>query len=180
MHRFAGRHTLRLVLVAGLTAWLGGCAAYQIGNRSLYRPDIRTIYVPIVQSDSYRRYLGERLTEALVKQIELDTPYKVVHYPEADSTLIGRISWAGKRALIEDPFDEPRNLEVLLNVEVTWVNRQGESLMQPTYIPLPLLATTFSQTANFVPEGGQSLETSYQETSQRLAKQIVTQMQIPW
>ena len=43
---------------------LSGCAGYQIGNRALYRPDIRTVHVPVVQSDSYRRYLGERLTEA--------------------------------------------------------------------------------------------------------------------
>ena len=57
---------------------LPGCAGYQIGNRSLYRPDIRTVHVPVVQSESFRRYLGERLTEAIVKEVELRTPYKVV------------------------------------------------------------------------------------------------------
>src|SRR5687768_8924245 len=64
-----------------------GCAGYQLGQRSLYRPDIRTVHVPVVQSDSYRRYLGERLTEAVVKQIELKTPYKVVGSDSADSVL---------------------------------------------------------------------------------------------
>src|SRR5262245_35350210 len=66
------------------SAILSGCAGYQIGNRALYRPDLRTVHVPVIQSDSYRRYLGERLTEAIVKEIELRTPYKVVGPDAAD------------------------------------------------------------------------------------------------
>src|SRR5690242_14757887 len=69
------------------SAFLVGCAGYQLGNRALYRPDIRTVHVPVVQSDSYRRYLGERLTEAIVKEVELRTPYKVVDEASADSVL---------------------------------------------------------------------------------------------
>ena len=66
---------------------LPGCAGYQLGQRSLYRPDIRTIHVPVVHSDSFRRHLGERLTEAIVKEIELKTTYKVVDAGSADSVL---------------------------------------------------------------------------------------------
>src|SRR5437868_12374198 len=73
------------------SALLLGCAGYQIGNRALYRPDIRTVHVPMIQSDSYRRYLGERLTEAVVKEIELRTPYKVVDADSADSVLTVRL-----------------------------------------------------------------------------------------
>ena len=47
-----------------------GCAGYQIGNQSLYPPEIHTVYVPMFQSNSFRRNLGERLTEAVVKEIE--------------------------------------------------------------------------------------------------------------
>ncbi|HEY6562999.1 MAG TPA: hypothetical protein VIY86_00755, partial [Pirellulaceae bacterium] len=54
-----------------------GCAGYYLGSPTLYRPDIATIQIPIFESDSYRRFLGERLTEAVVKQVELKTPYKV-------------------------------------------------------------------------------------------------------
>src|SRR5262245_65624285 len=70
---------------------LSGCAGYQIGNRSLYRPDIRTVHVPVIQSESYRRNLGEKLTEAVVKEIELKTPYKVVDAESADSILSLRL-----------------------------------------------------------------------------------------
>ena len=44
---------------------LAGCAGYQVGTDSLYAPDVATVYVPMIESDSYRRDLGERLTEAV-------------------------------------------------------------------------------------------------------------------
>jgi hypothetical protein len=79
----------RLVVSAALllTFVVPGCATYRFGNRSLYRCDIRTVHVPMVQSDSFRRNLGERLTEAIVKELELKTQYKVVDAASADSVL---------------------------------------------------------------------------------------------
>ena len=47
-----------------------GCAGYQIGNQSLFPQEIHTVYVPVFKSNSFRRNLGERLTEAVVKEIE--------------------------------------------------------------------------------------------------------------
>src|SRR4051812_8178434 len=64
---------------------LVGCIGYHVGTNSLYAADVATVYVPMIESDSYRRDLGERLTEAIVKEIELKTPYKVVSTPDADS-----------------------------------------------------------------------------------------------
>ena len=68
--------------VRWMVAWacvtlFAGCAGYQMGNRSLYRTDLRTVHVPMFQSDSLRPDLGEWLTEAVIKEIELRTPYKV-------------------------------------------------------------------------------------------------------
>ena len=50
-----------VLALAGLAC--SGCAGYQLGSQSLYPPDIHTVYVPIIESDSFRRYLGERLTD---------------------------------------------------------------------------------------------------------------------
>src|SRR5688500_3323224 len=80
---FTRRHTL---LALG-TLLVSGCAGWRVGNQTLYRPDIRTVYVPPVDSGSFRRNLGERLTEALVKELELKSSYKVVADPDADSIL---------------------------------------------------------------------------------------------
>src|SRR5436853_4990568 len=93
------------------SAFLPGCAGYQLGQRSLYRPDIRTVHIPVIQSDSFRRYLGERLTEAVVKEVELRTPYKVVGPAEADSVLTVRLASDSKRILANNRFSEPRDIE---------------------------------------------------------------------
>ena len=60
------------------------------------------------ESSSFRRNLGERLTEAVQKEIELKTPYKVTGDPSADSELRGRIVGEGKRVVIESRTGEPR------------------------------------------------------------------------
>jgi hypothetical protein len=157
-----------------------GCASYQLGNRSLYRPDIRTIHIPIVESDSFRRNLGERLTEQIVKSIELNTPYKVVGAAEADSVLAARIVSDSKKVLSENRFDEPRDIETDFFVQVSWVDRRGDIIMSHNDIPVQPLLLNISQTASFVPEGGQSLATAHQEALHRLADQIVGQMEVAW
>ena len=159
---------------------LPGCAGYQLGQRSLYRPDIRTVHVPVVQSDSYRRYLGERLTEAVVKQIELKTPYKVVGWDAADSVLSMRLVSDSKRVLFESAFDEPRDIETDFFVQVNWVDRRGDLMITQDNVPPAPLLLNIGQTATFVPEAGQSLATAQQEAIERLAEQVVGQMELAW
>ena len=159
---------------------LTGCAGYQLGQRSLYRPDIRTVHVPIVQSDSFRRNLGEQLTEQIVKAIELKTPYKIVGPDEADSVLTARLVSESKRNVAENRFDEPRDIEADFFVQMSWVDRRGDVIMSTSGIPVQPLLLNISQSANFVPEGGQSLATAHQEAMQRLADQIVGQMELRW
>jgi hypothetical protein len=157
-----------------------GCAGYQLGSRSLYRPDIRTVHVPVIESVSYRRYLGERLTEALVKDIELNTPYTVVGAAEADSILTCRIVSESKRVLAEDRFDQTRDVEADFFVQVSWVDRRGDLIMSHNDIPVQPLLLNISQSANFVAEGGQSLATAHQEAIYRLADQIRGHMELAW
>ena len=169
-----------MALLAFSTSIVVGCAGYQIGQRSLYRPDIRTVHVPMVQSESYRRYLGERLTEAIVKEIELKTPYKVVDADSADSVLTARLVSESKRVLAENRLDEPRDIETDFFVQVSWADRRGDLIMGHNDVPVAPLLLNVSQAANFVPEGGQSLATAHQVAIQRLAEQIVGQMELAW
>lgn len=171
---------MRLIVCIALLCPLSGCAGYQLGQRSLYRPDIRTVHVPIVQSDSFRRNLGERLTEAIVKEIELKTPYKVVGSLEADSVLTARIVSESKRVLAENRFDEARDIETDFFVQVSWVDRRGDVIMSHNDVPVQPLLLNVSQATNFVPEAGQSLATAHQENIRRLAEQIVGQMELCW
>ena len=177
---FIIHHSSFLAILVVIAFFAPGCAGYQIGNRSLYRPDIRTVHVPIVQSESYRRNLGEKLTEAVVKEIELKTPYKVVGPDEADSVLSLRLVSDSKRILANNRFSEPRDIETDFFVQVSWVDRRGDLIVTPAGVPAAPLLLNIGQTANFVPEGGQSLTTAQQEAIQRLAQQVVGQMELAW
>jgi hypothetical protein len=159
---------------------LTGCIGYQVGAGSLYAPDVTTVYVPMIESDSYRRDLGERLTEAVVKEIELKTPYKVVSTPDADSILSARLISDTRRTIIENAYDDPRLSEVELQAEVTWLNRRRLPIAPVQTLAVPPGLVAMSQTSNLIPEVGQSVATSQQQAIERLAQQIVSTMEAPW
>lgn len=165
---------LLIVLMA-----LSGCAGYQIGNQSLYPAHIRTVYVPMFDSSSFRRNLGERLTEAVQKEIELKTPYKVVNDPNADSVLSGRIVGESKRLVVGSRTGDPREIQVDLRVEVSWMDRFGGALRQPESFQIPP-EIDVGASSNVVAEVGQSVAVAHQQAITRLAEQIVALMEAPW
>lgn len=160
------------VLVSLFVVMNSGCARYHIGNQYLFRSDIRTVAVPIFESDSFRRFLGQRLTEEVVKDIELYTPLTVADPAIADSFLRGRIVSERKSVAGENENDEPRTIQVGWQVEVDWVDRAGVPLMQRQTIRI-------NRDAWFVPEGGQSLSTAQQKVIDLIARDIIGQMEMP-
>ncbi|HYO26373.1 MAG TPA: LPS assembly lipoprotein LptE [Lacipirellulaceae bacterium] len=166
--------------LAALSAGICGCAAYRVGNGALYAPDVSTVFVPMIESDSFRRDLGERLTEAVIKEIQLKTPFTVVGSPDAaDSILAARLVSDTKRVVVENQNDDPRALEIALVAQVNWHNRRREPLGPPAVIPLPA-ELGITQTAPLLPEAGQSVAVQQQLAIERLAEQIVATMEEPW
>ena len=163
-----------------LVPFLSGCAGYQLGNASLYPSDIKTVFVPIFESDSFRRNLGERLTEAVVKEIELKTPYKVVGNPNADSILTGRITMDRKGVLFNNSTGDVREAEMVMTVKVNWANRKGDLISRANAFAVPSELATISAVAHDVPEYGRSVATTQQQAIDRLARQIVALMESPW
>jgi hypothetical protein len=168
-----------LIVAAVLSSVNAGCATYRIGNAELYAPDVTTVYVPMIESDSFRRDLGERLTEAVAKEIELKTPYKVVGTPDADSILAARLVSDTKRVIVENQNDDPRAVELAMFTQVNWINRRRQPLGPMATIPLPP-ELGVSQTAPMLAEAGQSVAVQQQLAIQRLAEQIVATMEEPW
>lgn len=150
-----------------------GCAGYQIGNRQLFPPNIRSVHVPIIESESYRRFLGQQLTEAVVKQIEQDTPLTIADPALADSILRCKLVRDRKLPKTLDRFGEPRVLETSWVVEVEWVDRSGVPL-------LPRQDLRISDSVEFIPEGGQSLSSANRKLIGSIANQIVGQMELSW
>jgi formate dehydrogenase assembly factor FdhD len=168
----------RLSLLLSLAA-LVGCAGYQVGNWSLYPADIHTVYVPVFQAATFRRNLAEWVTEAVVKEIENETPFKVVSTPNADSVLTGRIVSENEAVLIRNEFNDPREVQVQVYVEVQWVDRRSNELMHTTVCVPPELVQ-LQGNGILVPEVGQSLATAEQRAIVQIAQQIVGMMENPW
>ena len=78
------------LFVVVLLVQMLGCAGYHVGNQYLFRSDIRTVHVMMFESDSDRRFLGQRLTEAVVKAVELETPMTITDPQITDSFIRGR------------------------------------------------------------------------------------------
>ncbi len=165
-----------------LLASLAGCLGmnYQFGARTLFPEGIETVYVPVFDSSSFRPALGEELTEAVVKEIERRSHYKVVASPSADTILTGKITSDSKHLLFQSMQGDPREMEVGLQVQVSWVDQRGSPIREIPAVPVPSAAVNVSAASSVVPEVGQSIATSHQRAIQRLAEQIVSLMEKPW
>jgi hypothetical protein len=180
MRHWALRHRRPACMALVLLAARSGCAGYRFGNATLFPADIRTVYVPVFESSSFRRNLGEQLTEAVVKEIEKRTPYKVVADPNADSVLTGRIGSETKNLIQQTLNGDPREVEVHLLVKVTWLDRRSNIIRQCPPVAVPPACVSVGGTSDIVPEVGQSIATGQQQAIKQLAQQIVSLMEAPW
>ncbi len=132
------------------------------------------------ESDSFRRGLGERLTEAVVQEIQQRTPFRVVGPGGADSVLRGRLTNETKRLVLNSPTDEPRVVEIRFRAEVTWVNRLTGEAHFLGEVPIPTGIAAIDRAVEFVPETGQSVATAQQSSIDEVAQRIVDLMEKPW
>ena len=90
---------------------------------SQYRTDVQTIAVPIFRRGTYeyRRDIEFRLTEALKKQIEARTHYKLVDKSRADTLLTGVIQSVEQDVLsFNQRTGRPREVQLRVTVDFTW------------------------------------------------------------
>lgn len=143
--------------------------------RPPFAENVRTVYVPMFRSTTYRRDLNQQLTLLVCQEIERRTPYKVVGKPEgADTTLQGSVDFAEKNIIVENPFNLPRQLVGTIVATVSWTdNRVGDA--RKVNAPAAV-----SSTVNFFPEIGESTEAAFYRVNQELAQQIVNMMEERW
>jgi hypothetical protein len=150
----------------------GGCG-YSV--RAPFDKSVKTVFVPVFKTQSFRRDVNLNLTEMIQKEIQNRTPYKVVGRPEgADTILEGTVNYVDKNIVVENPFNLPRELNMTIAVSVKWVHNP------PTEVEKGQAPTVVAETVNFVPEVGETALTASYRVNQRLAAQIVDMMEQPW
>lgn len=145
---------------------------------SQYRPDIKTVAVPIFRRGTYeyRRDIEFRLTEALVKQIEAQTPYKVVDKGRADTLLTGTIQSIDPQVLSFIPHTgRAREIQLRVIVDFTWQDLRGPGKVL-------VEKKNFRVAAEYIPEApfSEDLFLGSEDAFNEMARRIVEQMAQPW
>jgi len=161
-------------------ALTGGCSTDPTRGYTLasqYDAGIKTVAVPIFTraKDVFRREIEMRLTEAVIKKIELDTPYKVVDKGRADTELRGTLELVSQRVLSNNPDTGlPREIEVTLTVSFTWTDlRSGKVIKQ---------VQNLHQAGVYIPPSplGEDFFQGSEDAVNRIAQRIVEQMESDW
>ena len=177
------------LIAAGLLLGITGCSGAFLDSNGNLRKDgflgwhfnapfdtseVKTVAV-FFKSNVFRRDLEKQLTEAVIKEIHLRTPYRVVgNHEQADSLLTGTINSDAKNLVVEAPTNFARELNATMQVTVNWTHNP------PTEIESRKIPTVVAETINFVPEVGETTLSAYNHVIQSIAKQIVDMMEQPW
>ena len=115
-----------LLAIALAAAGATGCTVDPTQSYTLasqYPDNVRTVSVQIFTrgANLYRLGLEMRLTEAVVKHIELNTPYKVTDKDHADTELTGTVTGVSQRAMsMVRQVSSPRENEVVISASMRW------------------------------------------------------------
>ncbi len=166
--------------LAGCAAIAGaaGCAsdpAAGYAAATTFPGGISTVAVSVFENDSYNRNLAFQLTDALIKEIEARTPYKVTSEGRADTILTGRIRNVQLNQLSKSPLTGlSEEVAFRVTIDMNWRDlRTGE----------PLLALeSYTADSLFVPSRPTSepIEVGEFGVVQALARDIVSDMRADW
>ncbi|MCC6581760.1 MAG: LptE family protein [Phycisphaeraceae bacterium] len=159
-----------VIAMALLTAI--GCGYTQ---KDLYPADVRTVAVPIFKNRTFHKGLEFDLTEALIKEIELRTPYKVVPQEAADTILDGRIDSATTSQLSRTSVGAvTQETELRIVVTLEWKNlRTGQILRRRDGLE------AVGRTVSTRPIG-EPVEVGQHQAVQNMANMIVNLLRADW
>jgi len=149
-----------------------GCA---YTREPVYPADIRTVAVPIFENRSTYRDVQFDLTEALIKQIELRTPYKVVSPELADTVLRGSVVHVSQNVLSRRRAGGlPQELEMQITAHLEWTDVRSGNVLRSR--------RGLTATGRYIPATpvGQPLEFARHAAVEHLAQSIVDLMRDDW
>ncbi len=149
-----------------------GCGYTQ---KELFPPEYRTVATPIFENRSFYRGVEFDLTEALAKEVELRTPYKVVSQAGADTLLRGTITRIDQRQLSSRrDVALPEEVELVITVDFQWKDQRSGQVLRDR--------RGFQSVGRYVPTRplGEPMGVGQHEAVQRLARDIVSTLRTDW
>ncbi len=174
------RATLTVTLLGAAALLAAGCSADPRAGYtwdSPYSDDVRSVAVPIWTRgvEVYRRDVEFRLTEALKKRIELDTPWKVMPRSRADTELTGVIESIGQQVLSVNPdTGRPMEQRVEAVLSFKWVDlHTGEVLRERSNV---IVTSTYLREAPY----NEDFFLGYEDLVNQAARRIVEELEQDW
>ena len=132
----ASRWGAAVVLAAGLTAT--GCGYHTAGSAVQLPQNIHTIAIPGFVSQSQTFRIEQRLTDAVVREFNSRTQYRVIHDTkgDADAVLKATVLSASASPLAYDSqTGRAASALITVSIQVRLTDRQGKVLFEnPSYL----------------------------------------------
>jgi hypothetical protein len=154
-----------------LTVALGGGCGYS--TRPPFSTDIQSIHVEMMQSREFRRELEFRLTESLVKRIEMDTPYRIAPKSSADALLTGEILNVDNRT-----FGNTLNTDLPREIGSTVVVRFRLQDLRTGKLIVDRPRNVYQ--TSYIPPVGETFSDAMTRALDGLAEQMVESMESTW
>lgn len=155
-----------------------GCASDSAGgytNGALYSTKYHSVAVPIFTNSSTDRAVSFQLEDALVKEIEAMTPYKVAGEARADTVLRGTVSKVDLQMLSQSlATGLTEEMAFKVTVEFEWIDmRTGKPIVS---------RSGFQSSSVFVASlpNNQPIDLARFAVTQQLARDIVASLQGEW
>jgi hypothetical protein len=141
-------------------------------SKSLIRSNVRSIYIPIFDNNTFRRGYEFDLTKAVRDQILMRTRLHLVDKDEADSILFGKIISFDENVLIVNSHDNIVESRTSVRIEIRWVDkRTGRVIVERKNIAKP---------AEFITQRNETLTSSKNEALVNVARGIVDTLEEDW
>lgn len=166
-------------LLATLCCFLSSSCAVDsslgYSSSTLYSKQFSSVAVPIFNNNTMNRNLEFMLTDALIKEIQSRTPYRVVGEQYADTLITGTIKSVDLQTLSQSRTTGLDN-EVLIKtvIDFEWINlNSGDRIVG---------RGNFSSSSLFIPSrpSSEPMEMGQFAVVEQLASDIVDQMQTSW
>ena len=169
----AGRRWLAGI---GLAAALAGCASDPTRGYSFassYDDRVQSVAVEVFQNETFHPGLEADLTTAIIRRVQLDTPWQVTSGDAAQTTLTGVIRDVQIRRLTQDVQGGiTQQASVRVTVDFTWQsNATGRDLARRSNLTV---------TESFLPAAGEPLEVGLTAAAEEMAGAILEAMRSVW
>jgi outer membrane lipopolysaccharide assembly protein LptE/RlpB len=131
------RRALPIFALVGSLA-MSSCGYHTLGHSAVLPPNIRTIAIPGFVSQSRTFRIEQLLTDAVVREFNTRTQFRIVHDEgeDADAILKGTVLSASSTPLAYDSVTgRAASALVTVSVQITLTDRQGKVIFQnPSYL----------------------------------------------